>query len=323
MTIETDDLLVSTIEDRKKQTVEQIGKNSAFWNALEDAGKIKPHKGGKTIRKDLIVRENAGVKRFRGFEKLSTVHSQPLSYAEYPFAQYAANIQISDIEEKLNTGDAAFLDILGERISTAEITLQNLIGVTDTYGDGTADGGRAMLGIQHFITASPTNTVGGVNRSVATNAFWRNQVTDASSELGAVKGVANYKLGVEKSIGKCLLGGKKPRLAVCDENDYLIVTQIAQAIQQVSNPKKAEIGYDSIYYSGIEYVRDGGLGGGCPADTTFLLDIEPAEIKYIEGRYFDLLPKRESVDQAASIRYLVCYLNMAWSRLRTSCIFVN
>jgi hypothetical protein len=47
---------------------------------------------------------------------------------------------------------------------------------TDIYSDGTADGGRQINGLQALVAAVPTTgTVGGIDRSVTGNTFWRNQ----------------------------------------------------------------------------------------------------------------------------------------------------
>lgn len=319
MGILTNDLLVATNEARVGMLQETIANNSGLYDWLKKKNRVKPHKGGSTIQVDLLHRENAGAGWVSEFERLSTVHTQPLSFAEYDVKMHATPITLGDLEEQLNSGDAKQIDIAGARVDAAEYTALNQLSEA-LYSTGTGSGGKQIAGLQLYLSTSPsTGTVGGISRVDYT--FWRNQVVSAASVLGAAKSVGNFKQGLGALKRRCTGKSGKPNLYVCDDNDYSLLEQSLQAIQQVASSDKADAGYDKLMYQGSPFVFDGGLGGYCPANTTFAITCEHFELIYVKNRNMNLLPKRSPVDQLASIQYLVFYGNLVALNMRNSGVF--
>lgn len=319
MPVQNNDLLVSTIERRRPQATEQISKRIALFHALKKAGRYKPHKGGRSIREDHTMRENAGFSYFSGYEKLPTGETNVLSFSEVDIKQAVAPIPISDIEEVLNTGDSKYIDIMAERGEATEITMQNRIGGEGLYSDGSGYGGKQIYGLQYWISTSPSSGVtAGITRSGA--PWWQNQKLAATSDLLAPKSAANFKTGLGRLDRMCTPNSTGRVAYFADDEDFTLFEQSQQAIQRVKKISE-DSAVQVLTYMGSDFYFDGGLGGACPANTTFRVDLDAICLYYVEGRAFNALPSRTPHDQATRIVYQVFYGNTSMTSLRTSGVF--
>lgn len=307
MGIQTDDLAASTITERRPQVFEQISKNSGLYDHLMKKGRKRDHKGGTRIEVDLIFRETNGFKYFKGNEALSTDSTQNLSSAVYDIKQAAIPIVMTDIEEVLNKGDAKKVDIEASRIEAAEITMKNNIGVTGLYSLGLADNGKQIGGLQHIISTSPTSgIVGDIDRSISTNAAWRNQVLAE----GGAKSTSTFKQKLGRLSRSCTVSGYgSPDLYVADNLDFEIFETIADSRQYITK-EVGEVGYQMLQFNGKPFIYDGGLGGACPANTTFALNLDTFDWVVVPGRDFDSMKKKHPVNQLISVLYYVFYGNL-------------
>ena len=83
------------------------------------------------------------------------------------------------MEQLQNASKEAIIDLLEARIQVAEATLANMIAA-GIYADGTGYAGKEIDGLRQQVIATPTNTVGGIDRNASIGAFWKNQVFDIS-----------------------------------------------------------------------------------------------------------------------------------------------
>lgn len=300
---------------------EAISKRVAFFNAVKKAKRYKKHTGGRSIRKDVVMRENSTFGYFSGYEKLPTGETNVLSYLEVDIKQSVVAIPTSDIEKVLNTGDSKYLSIIGERGRAGEITMTSRIGGEGLYSDGTGYSGKQIYGVQYWISSTPTSgTVGGVARSG--NTWVQNKKLSAASDLGAAKSAANFKQGLGRLSRLCTVDSPGGNIVfIADDEDFTLFEESQQAIQRVKKLDE-DSAVQVLTFMGSDFYYDGGLGGACPANTTYLIDLDGMEFNYVEGRAFNALPARTPHDQAAEIVYMVFYGNTIFHSLRTSGIFV-
>lgn len=263
-------IATSTIESRTRALADNVTKNNALLARLDKRGRKKTVSGGSKITQELQYAEDSSSGWYSGYDVLNTAPTDVLSAAEFTIKEAYALVSISGLEMAQNRGKEKMLDLLEARIENAEATLSNLIA-TGVYSDGTAASGKQIGGLQLLVANTPaTGTVGNINR--ATYAYWRNVSLSATTDLGAAKTAANILPYYGRVFNRLVRGADAPDLLVADANDYGRVTDAMTDRQIVSDPKMAEAGFTTLKYRGADLVLDGGIGGACPADTTYFLN---------------------------------------------------
>lgn len=171
-----------------------------FWDKLE--GKAKTFPGGKgNISLAVIGAFGAGGTNDKvvGYTHNDTVNfftPANIQRANYPWREHHIGLTMTHTELKID--GISVVDTNGESTSnhsgrdmTVLVSLleEKLFSLgeqyarsmnTLAYGDGVADA-KAMAGLAALVTADPSvGTPGGIDRSVATNSWWRNRARTAA-----------------------------------------------------------------------------------------------------------------------------------------------
>jgi len=266
------ELVTTTLRNRTGELADNVTKNNALLARLKKKGKVQTVSGGRTIVQELEYAENSTFKRYSGYETLNISPSDVMTAAEFDYKQAAVAVSISGLEQLQNSGEEAIIPLLASRIKNAQKTMVNNIAV-DCYSDGTADGGKQIGGLQLLVSKTPTTgTVGGINRASWT--FWRNSAT--------VSGTAASATNIQDRMNTMALGlvrgTDRTDLIIADQNYYQFYLNSLQAIQRLTDPDMAGAGFTSLKYFGhgasADVVLDGGVGGGCPANTMYFLNTD-------------------------------------------------
>ena len=306
-TVSVNDLLVSTIANRQKQAADANSRNNAFFAKIKQSKSVKPFTGGTDLRHEVNYAEAAGFKWYSGFEKLDTTHNEVLTYLVFPVKQAAVSVSVSGIEGELNSGDQKYLDILAERLSSAETTLQNRIA-QGLYSLGTGSGGKELSGLQAYISTTPTSgTIGGITRSG--NTFCQNVSYSAVTDGGAAKSSANIAKYVTTVYNRIIRAkpDDRPNLIISDNNDMELFEEYARARQYTMDDYLASLGFEGYKFKGATWMLDGGFGGYCPANTTYLVNTKHFFHRPHSKKNMVPLAKRAPVDQDAEIHYILFY----------------
>jgi hypothetical protein len=263
-------IATATIESRTRALADNVTTNNALLGRLKERGRKKTVSGGTKILQEIQYASNTSSGWYSGYDTLTTAATDVLTAAEYAIKEGYALVTISGLEMAQNRGKEQMLDLLEARIENAEATLSNLIAV-GVYSDGTANSGKQIGGLQLLVANTPTSgTVGNINR--ATYSYWRNLSKSAATDYGAAKTSANVLAQFGKTFNQLVRGADAPDLIVSDANDYGRLTDAMTDRQIVSDPKMAEAGFTTLKYRGADVVLDGGIGGACPADTSYFLN---------------------------------------------------
>lgn len=159
------------------------------------------------------------------------------------------------------------------------------------WGDGTADA-KAIAGIRSIIKDAPTaGSVGGLDQSVAANAWWRNRVnlavttTSTGDELAAL---------INSEMRQLRRYGGKPDLALCG-SDFL--ERLAKELRargfytQTGFARRNDISVGDITYEGVVFKYDPSMDdiGTTLGGTTdfkkrcYLIDTSKLVLRYMEG----------------------------------------
>jgi len=195
--------------------------------------------------------------------------------------------------------------------------------------NGTGSGGLQLQGIAALVSTTPTTgTVGGIDRSNANAAWFRNQKFDTGADWsdGAVD-AGNVKRFLDKGLNACYKGGKvQHQLGILGQTHFEYATQALQAIQQITNTNgDGKAGFDRIFYRGVPlYLGNGVNYSGATAMTltrTYLLNVKPGGLNLVfhDKAEFDMLEPVNSADQAAISRLIFTMSAMTIGALAKLC----
>lgn len=306
------EIVTTTLRNRTGKLADNVTKNNALLARLKKRGKVKPVSGGRTIVQELEYAENSTYKRYSGYETLNISPSDVFSAAEFDYKQAAVAVSISGLEQLQNTGENAIIDLLAARIRNAEKTMMNNIA-GDCYSDGTADGGKQIGGLQLLVAKTPTSgTVGGIDR--ATWTFWRNQATVSGTAASAT----NIQTRMNSMALSLVRGTDRPDLIIADTNYYQFYLNSLQAIQRLTSPDMAALGFTSLQYFGhggaADVVLDGGVGGFCPINTMYFLNTDYIHFRpHADRNMVPIGDERFAVNQDAMVKLIGFAGNMTVS----------
>jgi hypothetical protein len=294
------DLVATTLEHRSSSIADNVTDNNALLNRLKAKGKVRPFGGGRLIYEQLSFADNANGGWYSGYDTLPVQAQDVITAAEYAVKLYAVPVVISGQEELANDGEDAILDLLEERIGVAEASMANAIAL-GLYGDGTASGGKTLVGLDAAVPQDPTTgTYGGINR--ATWTFWRSQLRDSAS----TPTVSTIQTEMNALYAACSRGPDAPDLIVAGNATWLTFLGSLQLIQRITDPSMAKLGFNTVKYMNADVVLDGGIGGNATSTDMYFLNTKYLHFRPHKKR--NMVPldpkKRHSVNQDASVTML-------------------
>src|SRR5271166_5453943 len=296
------DIIATTLRSRTGMLADNVTRNNALLARLNTKGRIKPVTGGSQILQELAYAEMANAMFYSGYETIDLTPQKTIDAATFDIKQAAVGVSISGLEMLKNSGKEQIIDLLEGRIEVAEDTMKNLISV-GIYSDGTAFSGKTIGGLQFLVSKTPAvGTVGGFDRSNASNVFWQNLAVSfsgaggSSINLGLTAGADTIQTAMNNTYINLVRGMDKVDLIVADNNYYRFYLESLQNIQRItdSNVDVGKLGFESLKFLNADVVLDGGFGSGygaggfnnqsifgssCPTNTMYFLNT-----KYIHYR---------------------------------------
>jgi len=305
------DIVTTTIQSRTRKIADNVTKNNALYMRLDQRGNRKTFSGGNVIYQELSFAQNANGGWYSGYDLLPVAASDVLSAAEFTIKQLACPVTMSGLEEIQNAGKEQMIDLLEARINVAESTMANLMA-EGIYSNGTTYGGKSLTGLGAAVPVDPTTGIyGGIDRSNVSWAFWRSAVTTA----GAALTNTTIQAAWNTMWGSLIRGTDRPDLIVCDNTQWGVYLASLQAQQRFTQPDVGNLGFPSLKFMDADVVLDGGIGGFCPAKTTFFLNTKYIFLRPHTSR--DMVPlnpnKRYAVNQDAEVSILAWAGNLTCS----------
>lgn len=324
------EIVTTTLQARSKKLADNVVRNNGLLERLSSRGKARPFSGGRSIVEEIEYGMNGTYTRYSGYQALNISPSDTMTAAEFPIRQAAVAVSISGLEELQNAGSERQIDLLEKRISNAEKTMMNGMAL-DVYSDGTA--AAQITGLQALVSTAPTSgTVGGINR--ATWVFWRNIKYSALTDGGAAATAANIQTYMNRVIVQLVRGNEGPDMIVADNNYYRLFLESMQAIQRITSPTSAKLGFSSLEYTAsgrsITVILDGGFqgfstdsanygiaAGGAPDNSMYFLNTDYIYYRPHSSRNMvPLAPDRFSMNQDAMVKLIGWAGNMTISNAR-------
>lgn len=253
------EIVATTLYHRSKWMADNVTTSNAVLRRLSENGKIKPVSGGREIMQELEYAENATFLYYSGYDTLTTTPGEVIDAATYDWKQAAVVVSCSGLEVNVkNTGKEQIINLIEARINNAAKTMANQLSI-GIYSDGTGTSSKQITGLLAQVAEDPTTgTVGDIDRSVAGNAFWRNQTLGPTTTIA----VANIETYMQQLYIACTRGADVPDLIVFDANFYQYFWASLMAIQRIQSVDEGHRGWPTLKFNNADVVYDGDSGIG-------------------------------------------------------------
>lgn len=209
--------------------------------------------GGERVIVPLNYATNSASGWYQGADTLSTVEAEEISAAEYTWKQLYAKITITRSDELKNSGDAAKLNMLKEKVKIAEKTMADTLG-TGLYSDGTT--AKSIVGLRDICATD--QTVGGIDQS--SYSWWQSNVDSSTNTqtIAAMQAVFN----------DCAIDSEVPSVILTTRTEFNDYYALLQANQRFIDADTAKGGFQSLMFNGKPVIAD----SHCPSGHMFFLN---------------------------------------------------
>lgn len=271
------DLIAAGIESRTNKTADNLTNNNALIRRLKDRGNVKMVTGGTKIFHEIRYNDAStnNVTAYSGYDVVNTTPDSPISAFTFDMKHYAGAVSISDTEKLTNSGKEQMFSLIEERVEICRDRLMNRIDL-DLHLDGTAGGGKTLIGLPAMISATPTTgTYAGVDRALWT--FARNLSTTSTIVNGAAATAANIQNLINRVCLSLVRQTDKVDIIYAGQTFYELYLSSLQTIQRIADETgSAGSGFTSLKYYGhgaaADVVLGGGIGGNLAANTAYFIN---------------------------------------------------
>ncbi len=307
------DLVVTTLRNWGPTLADNVTAHSPVLSRLQEQDAIVKEDGGVALEEDIMYAENGTFKWYSGYELLDISASDVLKAAVFDWKQANANIVMSGLEMRNNSGTQTKKhNLLKAKMLNGEITLKNKVAKS-IFSDGTGAGGKELTGLQALVSDSPaTSTVGGI--SAADNAFWRNQAYSFASEASVSDGLptaAQMLAAMEEMMLRVTRNSDQPDLIVASADYYRLYKQSATTIKRITegHTKIGDASFRAVEFEGVPVVYD----SFCPAQHMYFLNTRYLKLRVHKDAYFALDEERLPVNQDAKVFPMIFQGNLTVS----------
>jgi hypothetical protein len=318
------EIITTTARNRQKKLRDNVTNNNAALLSMEEYEGIVEEDGGRTIIEEVAYAENGTYIRYDGGQPLNTNYNPTMTSFEVDWKQWGVGVVITGREERMNSGYERCIKLVSSRLKIAEDTLQNNVNA-DILSLGTSDGGKQIGGLALWIAKVATSVVGGIDRNTAGGAFAQNFTfqPSATAALGSVAtSPATVKLCYTYGVTNTTRGQDRTKLILAGIDHYQYFASAMQAIQRVTDPRKAQAGFTTLEFMGIPVVLGGGVSFGgqtlVPHDQTWGLNTKYLKFHVHKDANSTPLPEVQSINQDMKVQLIIGMGNLTSSAPRLS-----
>jgi hypothetical protein len=308
-------LITTTGRARSRVLKDACRDNHPVYQAMEDHKGIRRIDGGRTIVEEAKSGQNSTVAWVGEAGSVSIADQKVLDAAEFEWKYQLGSVVWTLAERYKNSGgsDTKLIDVIAGKFEVLEDSMMNDFHA-GMLSNGTGSGGLQLQGLAALIAIAPTSgTVGGIDRSNANAAWFRNTGATSTTAVGAASNTSATILSfLDYFIDATIKGGKvQQQVGLLGATHWRLANQALQSRQQIVNVSgDGKGGFDRIFYRGIPLYLSGGINySGATAQTatyTYLLNVTKGGVNLVfhEKAEFDMLEPVDSADQAAISRLM-------------------
>jgi hypothetical protein len=308
-------LITTTGRARSRKLKDACRDNHPIYDAMETNGGIRRIDGGRTIVEEAKSGQNSTVNWVGESGAVALTDQKVLDAAEFDWKYQLASITWTLAERYKNSGgsDTKIIDVVAGKFEVAEDSCMNEFH-EGMVSNGTGSGGLQLQGLLALIARIPTTgTVGGIDRSSANAAWFRNTIASSTTAVTvAANTVATILQHIDYLMDATYKGGKvQQQVGLLGSTYWRLANQALQSRQQIVNVSgDGKAGFDRLYYRGVPLYLSGGVNySGASAQAAasmYLLNVKPGGVNLVfhEKAEFDMLEPVNSADQAAISRLI-------------------
>lgn len=309
---------------RQKVAVDNITNNNPLLASMREYDALESESGGRSLVEPVMFDENDTYQRYYGGQILNTAYNPTLTSPEFDWKQIAIAVVVNGREERMCAGPDGIIKLATSRVKVAEATFDNNFQ-TDLISDGTADSGLQIGGLKLLISKTPTSgTVGNIDRSSSSAAFYRNTKFDTVNDTtapapgGSATSATTIRQYLDYCIGSTQRNQDRVKLLYMGQTHYQYLQTALQAMQRVtSDSMTVKAGYITLIYEGIPVFNGGGVNFGgqtqIQADLTYGINTRYTKLRYHKDANYDPLPEVQSINQDAKCKLSIWMGNMTTS----------
>lgn len=197
--------------------------------------------GGTTIMVPLNYAQASAGGWYSGADTLSTTDNDVMTAAEYQWKQIYKSISINRLDEIKNSGDAAILKFVKQKVQIAEKSIMDDMG-TGLYSAGTD--AKSIIGLRVILSTS--NTVGGISQS--TYSWWQAQIDSTTTTLTLA--------AMQSRDNAATIGNDGPTVIMTTRSLYNSYYGLLQPQQRFMDSETAKGGFTSLMFNGKPVIVD-------------------------------------------------------------------
>lgn len=259
--------------------------------------------GGASLVLPLMYAKNSTAKSYSGYGIIDTTPQEGLTAAQYIWAQYAATISISGLEERIqNVGKNAIIKLLDAKITQAEMSLADKMDI-DLWASATT--GTNINSLVPLVDT--TTTVGNVSKSA--NSWWQAQ-TVASGSFAA-RGLADMR-SLYNTITNQSLAKGAPDFICSDQSTYQYYEATVQPQLRYSDTAMADAGFENLRFKGATMTYD----PNAPSGKLYMLSSDSLKLVTSKGTNFITTPFIKPENQDAKVAQILWAGQLASDNIR-------
>lgn len=209
--------------------------------------------GGERIVVPLAYATTTASGWYSGSDTLSTEDNEQITAAEYLWKQLYANITVTSLDEKKNSGGTRVLDFVKEKTKLAEKTLKDLLSA-GVYSDGST--AKEIVGLRDIVATD--QTVGGISQT--DNTWWAGQVDSATTTLTIA--------AMRAILSSATVDNERPTVISATRANFDRYHALLQPQERFQDKDTANGGFANLLFAGVPIVVD----SKCPANHIFFIN---------------------------------------------------
>lgn len=284
-------ILTASVARRSRQVQDIVYDSTPLTKLLRDRGNIKVKRAGGPELRIPVQFDKLTAQWFTGYDKLEITPKELLNSAVFNWSRVVGMFSLNGTELLYNQGEEEVIDLMEFYIDAAEKSVRESFEVA-LVGDGTANGGRQLVGLGAAIPIiANTGVYGGIDR--ANVAEWRTSTFDIPN--GDVAGYTTWDSTTARPIIETIAlarsrNGRYADLLIADALSYAPISASFVAHQRLASERLARLGFARLTYmtpaGPVDIVAAGGIGNVMPANTIFGIDSEGLAIYEFPGQSF-------------------------------------
>jgi hypothetical protein len=180
-------LFTTSAENASSEMAIAMLTSRPLLDRLYRAGNTKRVQGGARIDIPLRYGMNPGTQWYQGADDLDMTPFETNTTAKYDWKNLHAPVTYTGEEKRKNAGATQMIDLVTEKIEATRLTMEKVLDAA-IAGDGTANDGKVILGLDAMFPTTPTadpaiGAVGGI--TAVANAYWQNYAVTGFGSFAA------------------------------------------------------------------------------------------------------------------------------------------